>query len=80
MKVPGVERIPYKISSHCAGFTADQWKNWIYIYSTLRLKDLLPSNHYKCWLLFQDVCCLPLRPSSSAVQLERAGTKLREFL
>ena len=36
---PGISRIPYKISSNFSGFTADQWKNWVCIYSTLCLKE-----------------------------------------
>ena len=80
MKVPeGVGRIPYKIASNFSSFTADQWKNWICIYSILCLKDLLPSNHYECWLLFQDACCLLLQPSISLAQLKRADEKLYEF-
>ena len=80
MKVPeGVGRIPYKITSSFSGFTADQWKNWICIYSTLCLKELLPSIHYGCWLLFQDACCLLLQPAITSSQLQRADEKLLEF-
>ena len=80
MNVPAnVGRIPYKISSNFGGFTADQWKNWILIYSTLCLKELLPTDHYQCWLLFQDACCSLLQPSISAIQLSVADDKLYEF-
>ena len=45
MKVPAnVGRIPYKIASNFSGFTADQWKNWICVYSTLCLKELFLLN------------------------------------
>ena len=37
-----VGRIPHKISSGFASFTADQWKNWILIYSLVALKNVLP--------------------------------------
>lgn len=36
IKVPcNVGRIPYKIASNFSSFTADQWKNWILIYSAV---------------------------------------------
>lgn len=43
-----VGRIPYKIASKFSGFTADQWKNWILIYSPVLLKPILPDEHYQC--------------------------------
>ena len=74
-----VGRIPHKISSNFSGFTADQWKNWICIYSTLCLREFLPHDHYQCWMLFQDACCALLQPSISAFQLSIADNKLLEF-
>ena len=80
IKVPAsVGRIPYKIGSNFSGFTADQWKNWVCIYSTLCLKELLPAEHYECWVLFQDACCSLLQPSLSTFQLSIADSKLYEF-
>ena len=80
MKVPAnVGRIPHKIASNFSCFTADQWKNWICVYSTLCLKELLPAEHYQWWVLFQDACCSLLQPSLSALQLSIADTKLHEF-
>ena len=77
IKVPAsIGRIPHRISSHFCGFTADQWKNWVCIYSTLW--KLLPIEHYECWVLFQDACCSLLQPSLSALQLSIAD-KLNEF-
>jgi len=32
-----------------AGFSVDQWKNWVTVFSPIALKDLLPAN---------DGCCL----------------------
>ena len=53
-----VGRIPLKISSSFAGFTADQWRNWTTIFSAVALKDVIPNNHLRCWLLFVRACCL----------------------
>ncbi len=47
IKVPNeVGRIPLRISSGFAGFTADQWKNWTTIHSLICLKGLLSKRHY----------------------------------
>ena len=50
-----VGRIPHKISSGFASFTADQWKNWTLI---LALKGVLPSADYACWKLYVQACSL----------------------
>lgn len=80
IKVPAnVGRIPHKINSNFSGFTADQWKNWICVYSILCLKETLPSNHYECWSLFVDACFLLIQPSLSHQDLLKADEKLIEF-
>ena len=53
-----VGRIPYKIASGFSSFTADQWKNWILIFSLVALKETLPSAHYECWYIFVQACRL----------------------
>ena len=40
------------------GYTANQWSNWITIYSPVVLKGTLPSEHLRCWLLFVRACCI----------------------
>ena len=58
-KVPtGVGRLPGRIGSRYGGFTANQWKNWILLYSPVVLKGLLPTNDMGCWLLFVCACRL----------------------
>ena len=73
-----VGRIPSKISSF-AGFTAEQWKNWTLLYSLPALKNILPFNHYNCWLLFVKACKLICCRSITLNQLEEAGTLLVSF-
>ncbi len=51
-----VGRLPLKIGSGFAGFTADQWLNWVVIYSPIALKGVLPPAHLPCWLLFVRAC------------------------
>ena len=53
-----VGRIPLKIGSSFSRFSADQWKNWVTVFSLIALKDLLPANDLKCWLLFVRNYCL----------------------
>lgn len=51
-----VGRLPLKISSSFGGFTADQWRNWVTIYSAVSLKNVLHPDHLRCWLLFVRAC------------------------
>ena len=53
-----VGRLPIKIASGFSGFTADQWKNWITVFSPVALKHILSSADYHCWLLFVQACFL----------------------
>lgn len=74
-----VGRIPSRIASGFAGFTADQWRNWILLYSLCSLKDLLPHRDYDCWLLFVKACHLLCRRSITLRQLDEADSILMEF-
>ena len=53
-----VGRLPLKIASGFSGFTADQWKNWITVFSPVALKHILSSDDFRCWLLFVQTCFL----------------------
>ena len=55
---PKVGRIPRKIESGFTAFTADEWKNWILLYSSYVLHDLLPMRDYQCWCYFVEACQL----------------------
>ena len=47
LNVPNeIGRIPCKIASSFADFTADEWKNWTLIYSLYCLHDVLPQSHF----------------------------------
>ena len=54
-------RLPTTIGSGYGGFTANQWSNWITIFSPILLKDILPAEDLRCWLLFVRACSL-LKP------------------
>ena len=55
---PNIGRIPRKISSGFASFTADEWKQWILTYSIYALNGVLPPSDFKCWLYFVKSCKL----------------------
>ena len=72
-------RLPLKIESNFAGFTADQWKNWITIYSLVCLKDQLPSEHLQCWLLYVRACSILLSTTVTKEHVATADAYLTQF-
>jgi hypothetical protein len=80
MLVPiGIGRIPYKISSKFSELTADQWRNWTYIYSLYALKGILPERGYRCWAIFVEASIILSQSSLSYHEILLADTKLIEF-
>ena len=53
-----IGRLPSRIGSEYNGFTANQWYNWITIYSPVVLKGVLPDTHLRCWLLYVRACSI----------------------
>ena len=53
-----IGRIPSKISEGLKGFSADQWKSRVCIYSFFALKGVIPSGHYGMWRAFVHACQL----------------------
>ena len=55
---PKIGRIPRKIGTQTrfSAITADEWKNWILLYSVFALDGILPSQHFHCWCLFVKAC------------------------
>ena len=78
-KVRSNGRLPLKIESNFAGFTADQWKNWITIYSSICLKDQLPSEHLQCWLLYVRACSILLSTAVTKEHVATADAYLTQF-
>ena len=53
----GFGRLPCKIESRFANFKAEQWKNWILIYSIVCFRSVLSQPLYSLWLvLFVEAC------------------------
>ena len=53
-----IGHIPSNVSAGYGGFTANQWRLWITLYSPVVLKSVLPREHYQCWLLYVRVCAI----------------------
>ena len=66
-----VGRIPQKIQSEFASFTADEWGKWITLYSPFVLHSILPQRDFNCWCDFveawQLLCQLVLRKSHQLI-------------
>lgn len=80
IKVPGgTGRIPKKIASCFGGFTAEQWKNWVILYSMYALRGILPQEHYLCWQAFVLSCFFLCRREISPIELKKADLLLLKF-
>ena len=51
-------RLPLNMSSNYGGFKASQWCTWVTVYSAVVLKDLIPNDHLRCWLLYVRACSI----------------------
>ena len=74
-----IGRIPCKISSSFAGFTAEQWMIWTTLYSPIALHNHLPLEHYTLWCLFSKAWSLLCRPYIHVTEVETADELLMSF-
>ena len=72
-------RIPSKIASGFAGFTAEQFMLWTTLFSPFVLIDILPDNHFTLWSKFSRACALLCRPYIHTNDVEEADKLLLEF-
>lgn len=81
MRVPSdIGRIPRKIASSFGGFTAaEQWKNWVIVYSMFALHGILSQEHYSCWQAFVLSCYFLCRKEIQDVELKKAVLLLLKF-
>lgn len=79
-KVPaGVGRIPTKIQSGFAAFTADQFKNWVLYYSVLALRGIVIDDDIECWKHFVLACRILCSKHLSKERLKVADLLLLKF-
>ena len=74
-----VGRIPLKIESGFSGFKADLFKNWINIYSTPSLFNILPTESLECWHHFVLASRILCKHSLSTFDVDLAHLLLLQF-
>ena len=80
IRVPStVGRIPYKIASGFASFTADQWRNWTVVYSTPILKDFIATEHFSIWKKYVHATSILSRKIISVLDVNIADDLLLSF-
>jgi len=57
--------------NYYGGFTAEQWKHWVNLYSMFALRDLLPHEHYVCWQTLVLACFTLSKKTISTVELQK---------
>ena len=75
----GIGRIPNKIATSFNGFTAEQWKNWVILYSMFALRGMIPGQHYVCWQAFVLACFHLCRRTITNVDIIKADHLLLKF-
>ena len=75
----GIGRLPSNIYSTFVGFTADQWKNWITIFSPVLLRGCIPNDHWCCWMLFVRACTVLSSQTLRVSVAEEADARLLSF-
>ena len=76
---PDIGRIPGKIGSGFASFTADQWKNWVVYYSLFALHDMLNDDVLECWRHFVQACRVILAKHITVEKVQLSDAHLVQF-
>lgn len=74
-----VGRIPRKIETGLSGFTADQFKNLVTVFSIPALFGVLPTEHMECWRHFVLACRILCKSILSLDDLALADALLLQF-
>ena len=74
-----IGRIPHKILSGFASFTADQWKNWVIYYSLISMYNMLSSDIFECWRHFVLACRILCSRQLNMDQIMLADALLLRF-
>lgn len=75
----GIGRIPSKILSGFSSFTAEQWKNWVTLFSLLSLQDCLQGDDLECWRHFVLACRILTKYRITANDIVIADGLLLQF-
>lgn len=70
LNVPAdIGRLPTNIATNYSQFTADEWKNWVLLYSLFSLQGLLPERHLQMWQKFVLACRELCQPTMRKIRL-----------
>ena len=64
-----IGRLPTNIATNYSSFTADEWKNWVLLYSLYALQGLLPKRHMLMWQKFVLACREICQPTMRKIRL-----------
>ena len=80
MNVPAdIGRIPRKIETGFSGSTADQYKNWVTLYSVPCLYSIIDNDKLECWRHFVLACRLLCKRSLTQSDITLADALLLQF-
>ena len=72
-------RIPHKVSSGFSNFTANQYKNWVSLYSIPSRYGRIETQCLECWRSLVLACRLLCKPSLASSDIDMADRLLMKF-
>ena len=75
----GIGRLPRKVQSGFSNFKAEQWKNWVLIYSIICFKPILSPPLYSMWLIFVEACSLLCSRVIAKNAISRADLLIHQY-
>ena len=76
---PDCGRIPGKLESNFSGFTANQYKNWVVLYSIPVMYGHVETIHLECWRHYVLACRILCKFALSTVDIQLADALLLRF-
>ncbi len=74
-----IGRIPIKIETGFSGFTADQFKNWVNLYSIVCLYGVIADDDLECWRHFSLACRILSQHTITKHDIDVADALLLQF-
>ena len=76
---PDCGRIPRKLESNFSGFTANQYNNWVVLYSIPVMYGHVETIHLECWRHYVRACRILCKYDLSTHDIQLADTFLLRF-
>ena len=74
-----IGRIPIKIETGFSGFAADQFKNWVNLYSIVCLHGVIANDDLECWRHFTLACRILSQRALTKHDIDVADALLLQF-